>query len=120
MSKEKWVKLGVRFILAMGLALGATTAQAAESEKEQNLAAGKGQSKQSKNNDSNNTNTNSSSSGAKKGMQKCYGIVKKGMNDCGAHNHSCAGQSTKDGDPKEWIFVPNGTCQKIVGGKLTP
>lgn len=117
MRKEKWVQLGVRIILAMGLALGATAAESADNEKEQNLAADKGQSKQSKNNDSSNSSTNSSST--KKGMQKCYGIVKKGMNDCGAHNHSCAGQSTKDGDPKEWIFVPNGTCQKIVGGKLT-
>lgn len=53
-------------------------------------------------------------------MEKCYGIVKKGMNDCGANNHPCQGQSPKDSDPNEWIFVPTGTCEKIVGGKLKP
>lgn len=49
-------------------------------------------------------------------MEKCYGIVKKGMNDCGALGHSCAAQAKDDGVPGEWIFVPEGTCDKIVGG----
>lgn len=54
-------------------------------------------------------------------MEKCYGIVKKGKNDCGvANGHSCAAQSKQDGSPDEWIFVPKGTCQKIVGGNLQP
>lgn len=52
-------------------------------------------------------------------VEKCYGIAKKGMNDCGANNHSCQGQSTKNSDPSEWIFLPAGTCNKIVGGSLT-
>lgn len=55
---------------------------------------------------------------AKEGFEKCAGIVKKGMNDCGAKGHSCSGKSVKDGDPDEWIYVPEGTCEKIVGGKL--
>lgn len=59
------------------------------------------------------------SMGAEK-MEKCYGIAKKGMNDCGANNHSCQGQSKKDGDPTEWIFVPTGTCKKIVNGSTKP
>lgn len=50
-------------------------------------------------------------------MEKCYGIAKKGMNDCGANNHSCQGLSKEDNDPTEWIFVPTGTCKKITGGK---
>jgi len=50
-------------------------------------------------------------------MEKCYGIAKAGKNDCGAPGHACSGRSVKDGDPNEWIYVPNGTCQKIVGGK---
>jgi uncharacterized membrane protein len=50
------------------------------------------------------------------GMEKCYGIVKKGMNDCAAGAHSCQGTATKSGDPSEWIFVPKGTCNKIVNG----
>lgn len=51
--------------------------------------------------------------------EKCYGIAKAGKNDCGANGHSCAGQAAKDADGKEWIHVPKGTCEKIVGGSLT-
>ena len=54
----------------------------------------------------------------KKGMEKCAGIVKAGMNDCGAKGHSCAGQAAKDSDPNEWVYVPKGTCDKIVGGTV--
>ncbi len=53
---------------------------------------------------------------AKPGFEKCQGIVKAGMNDCGTSSHSCAGQASKDGHPEEWIYVPEGTCKKIVGG----
>ncbi len=53
-------------------------------------------------------------------LEKCYGIVKKGMNACGANNHSCEGQNDKDGDPNEWIYVLEGTCNKIVGGNMKP
>ncbi len=48
-------------------------------------------------------------------MEKCYGIAKKGMNDCAAKDHSCAGVSTIDNDPAEWILVPEGTCKKLGG-----
>ncbi len=51
-------------------------------------------------------------------MEKCTGIAKAGKNDCGTSKHSCAGQATKDGDAEEWIKVPVGTCEKIVGGKI--
>ena len=57
---------------------------------------------------------------AKAATEKCYGIAKAGKNDCGANGHSCAGQAAKDGDGKEWIKVPKGTCEKIVGGSLAP
>lgn len=56
--------------------------------------------------------------GVKKGFEKCAGIVKQGMNDCGANGHSCAGQAKVDADPNEWILVPEGTCAKIVGGRV--
>jgi uncharacterized membrane protein len=56
---------------------------------------------------------------AKGAKEKCYGIAKAGKNDCGANGHSCAGQAATDGDGKEWIYVPKGTCEKIVGGSLT-
>lgn len=55
---------------------------------------------------------------AKPGMEKCAGIVKAGKNDCGTSKHSCAGQASKDGDAEEWVYVPTGTCDKIVGGKV--
>ncbi len=54
----------------------------------------------------------------KPGFEKCTGIVMAGQNDCGTAKHACAGQSTTDGDPTEWIYVPEGTCAKIVGGKV--
>ena len=58
---------------------------------------------------------------AKKGMEKCYGVVKAGKNDCGniSKTHSCAGQSTVDGDTGEWIYLPQGTCNRLVNGSLT-
>lgn len=48
-------------------------------------------------------------------MEKCYGVAKKGMNECATAGHSCAGVSTTDNDPAEWIYVPVGTCQKMGG-----
>ncbi|NEQ38285.1 MAG: DUF2282 domain-containing protein [Okeania sp. SIO3I5] len=52
------------------------------------------------------------------GMEKCAGIAKAGKNDCGTSKHDCAGKATKDGDPEEWVAVPEGTCEKIVGGTV--
>lgn len=49
---------------------------------------------------------------------KCAGIAKKGMNDCGANGHDCAGHAKADNDPKEWVYVPQGVCEKIAGGKV--
>ncbi|MCS5712529.1 BufA1 family periplasmic bufferin-type metallophore [Candidatus Berkiella aquae] len=53
----------------------------------------------------------------KDGLEKCYGIVKSGFNDCGADIHACATQSAKDGDPNDWLYMPKGMCEKIIGGK---
>lgn len=52
--------------------------------------------------------------------EKCAGIAKAGQNDCGATDgsHACAGQATKKASPVEWVYVPEGTCEKIVGGKV--
>jgi uncharacterized membrane protein len=53
--------------------------------------------------------------------EKCYGVAKAGKNDCAGAGHSCAGQSKgADGSGKEWIEVPKGTCDRLVGGSLTP
>jgi uncharacterized membrane protein len=55
-----------------------------------------------------------------KGMEKCFGVAKAGLNDCGtATNSGCAGSSKVDGDKSAWIYVPKGTCNKIMGGSLT-
>ena len=56
------------------------------------------------------------------GKEKCYGVVKAGHNDCAnaAKTHSCAGHATVDGDGGEWVALPAGTCEKLVGGSLTP
>jgi uncharacterized membrane protein len=55
---------------------------------------------------------------AKEGFEKCAGVVKAGKNDCGTSKHSCAGQAKKDGDKEEWVYVPTGTCDKIVGASV--
>jgi len=49
--------------------------------------------------------------------EKCAGVSKAGMNDCGAldGSHQCGGKATKDNDPNEWVYVPKGTCEKIGG-----
>ena len=54
---------------------------------------------------------------AKNDMEKCGGIAKAGKNDCGTSKHSCAGQAKTDGG-EEWVYVPKGTCEKIVGGTV--
>ena len=50
-------------------------------------------------------------------MEKCAGIAKAGKNDCGTAKHACAGQSKADGG-EEWVYVPKGACEKIVGGAI--
>lgn len=54
------------------------------------------------------------------GIEKCFGIVKKGMNDCGTASHSCSGEAKTDNDPNEWITVPSGLCKRIAGSSTTP
>jgi uncharacterized membrane protein len=56
----------------------------------------------------------------KAATEKCYGIAKAGKNDCASSSHSCAGQSKKDADGKEWVKLPMGTCDRIVGGSTSP
>jgi uncharacterized membrane protein len=56
---------------------------------------------------------------AKGDTEKCAGVAKAGKNDCGTSKSACAGTATADRDPEAWILVPNGTCEKIAGGKLT-
>ena len=54
--------------------------------------------------------------------EKCYGIAKAGQNDCAdaSGDHNCMAQATVDGAGDEWMAVPKGLCEKIVGGSLIP
>jgi len=52
--------------------------------------------------------------------EKCYGIVKAGKNDCQTSSSACAGTLKEDGKGDAWIYLPKGTCEKIVGGSLKP
>jgi len=68
------------------------------------------------------TTTVSVSACAKKApaMEKCYGIVKGGKNDCGTKlGNACAALVKKDKAPEAWIFLPKGDCDKIAGGSTT-
>ena len=49
--------------------------------------------------------------------EKCYGVAKAGKNDCAGAKHACAGQSTES-SASEWLKLPKGTCERIVGGSL--
>jgi len=51
-------------------------------------------------------------------VEKCYGIAKAGKNDCQTTASACAGTATKDGQKDAWLYVPKGTCDKIVGASL--
>ncbi len=55
-----------------------------------------------------------------KKWEKCAGIARAGMNDCGAldGSHQCAGQAKVDNAEQEWVYVPAGTCTKITGGRV--
>lgn len=52
--------------------------------------------------------------------EKCAGVAKAGMNDCGAldEKHSCSGQAKRDNADNEWVYTPKGTCAKITGGRV--
>ena len=100
---QKWIQKACTAILAVGITTAAGSLAAADpkSNPKASTAASSSSDTQTKQSE---------------GMEKCYGIAKKGMNDCAANAHSCQGTSTKDSDPNEWIFVPKGTCSKIVNG----
>lgn len=55
---------------------------------------------------------------APEAWEKCAGVAKAGMNDCGAldGSHGCAGMAKADSLETEWVYVPQGTCEKIPGG----
>ncbi len=51
-------------------------------------------------------------------MEKCYGAVKAGKNDCQTATSACAGTAKKDNQKDAWLFLPKSSCEKIVGASL--
>jgi uncharacterized membrane protein len=53
--------------------------------------------------------------------EKCYGIAKAGQNDCASTgNNSCAGTARVNADPRAWVYVPAGYCDRIANASKTP
>lgn len=64
--------------------------------------------------------SNASAEAAKHaGEEKCAGIVKAGVNDCTTSANACHSHVEVDAHPEAWIWVPKGTCDKIVGSHIT-
>ncbi len=55
---------------------------------------------------------------AKAGREKCAGRILAGLNDCPTSMHACAGMGDEDGNIEEYIWMPNGICQKIAGAHV--
>jgi len=51
--------------------------------------------------------------------EKCYGVAQAGKNDCAVEAHGCKGQALATRSPGDFIYLPLGTCDKLVGGSLT-
>jgi uncharacterized membrane protein len=51
-------------------------------------------------------------------MEQCAGVIKAGKNDCATSKNACHGHVTTDANPEAWIYVPQGTCDKIVGARV--
>ena len=52
--------------------------------------------------------------------EKCYGVAKAGKNDCQTANSSCSGTSKRDNQGDAWLYIPAGSCERIVGGSKDP
>ena len=50
--------------------------------------------------------------------EQCAGIVKAGKNDCATAANACHGHVETDAAPMAWIYVPKGTCERIVGARV--
>ncbi len=50
-------------------------------------------------------------------FEKCFVPLKAGLNDCQTASGSCAGTAGED-QLDAWIYVPGGTCERIIGASL--
>jgi|SRR5215831_2365532 len=60
----------------------------------------------------------STSFAADKNMEQCAGVVKAGKNDCATSSNACHGHVESDANAEAWIYVPKGTCERIVGAHI--
>ena len=60
----------------------------------------------------------SSAYAAHENEEQCAGIIKAGKNDCATSKNQCHGHVTSDAAPQAWIYVPKGTCDRLVGAHL--
>ena len=51
-------------------------------------------------------------------QEQCAGVIKAGKNDCATSTNACHGHVTTDAHPEAWIYVPAGTCERIVGAHV--
>ena len=55
---------------------------------------------------------------AHEGEEQCAGVIRAGMNDCATNSNVCHSHVESDANPEAWIYLPKGTCAKIVGAKV--
>ena len=60
----------------------------------------------------------STASAADNSKEQCAGIIKAGKNDCATATNACHGHVETDANPNAWIYVPKGTCERLVGGRV--
>jgi len=62
--------------------------------------------------------TASSALAADNDKEQCAGISKAGKNDCATSTNACHGHVNTDSNAEAWIYLPKGTCERIVGGRV--
>lgn len=62
--------------------------------------------------------TSTSALAAKPAMEQCAGIVKAGKNDCATTANACHGHVESDSNPMAWVYLPAGTCDRLVGAHV--
>ena len=55
---------------------------------------------------------------AEEAKEQCAGVIKAGKNDCATSTNACHGHVTTDANPEAWIYLPAGTCERIVGARV--
>jgi uncharacterized membrane protein len=54
----------------------------------------------------------------KENMEQCAGVIKAGRNDCATKTNACHGHASVDASPEAWIYLPKGSCERIVGARV--